>query len=197
MEVVDIGHDAAGGGVVLQVVEHPVHLVHVPLGIVVFHGELIAVGLADRAGLVGPLVPDVGVQVVNVVGLLLPDPQQLVHRRLPVGAAQGQNGEFLLQVVPVDNAEFLDGMGGCAVLPSRTDLPVGVPDAVGENFTAVLNKAFVSIAHGGHSLYLHFSKYSKSDRERQAGGASGNAELFRNFQPFFAAFLQSGAEINE
>ena len=83
LEVVDVGENAAGGGIVLQVVQHPVHLVHVALGIVVLHAQLIAVGLADGAGLVGPGVPDFGVQVVDVVGLLLPDPQHFFHCRLP------------------------------------------------------------------------------------------------------------------
>ena len=67
LERVDVCQDAAGGGVVLQVIEHAVHLVEFALGIFVLDAELIAVGLADRAGLVGPLIPDVAAQVVDVV----------------------------------------------------------------------------------------------------------------------------------
>ena len=96
LEVIDIGHDAPGGGVVLEIIEHPVHLVHLPLGIAVLDGELVAVGLADGAGLVRPLVPDVGIGVMDVVGFLLPDPEKLVHRRFPIGAADGEDGERLL-----------------------------------------------------------------------------------------------------
>ena len=95
LEVVDIGQDAAAGGVVLQVVQHPVHLVHLPLGILVLHRQLIAVGLADGAVLVRPAVPDVAPQVVDVVGLLLPDPQQLVDAGFEVGPADGEDGELL------------------------------------------------------------------------------------------------------
>ena len=72
--VVETGEDAAGGGVVLQVIQHPVHLVKLPLGELVFDPQLIAVGLANGAGLVCPAVPDVAAQVVDVVGFLLPNP---------------------------------------------------------------------------------------------------------------------------
>ena len=153
LKIIDIGHNAAGSRVVLQIVEHTVHLIHVPLGVVVLHGKLIAVGLADGASLVSPLVPDFRVQVMDVVGLLLPDPQQLVHRRFPVGPPQGQDGEFLLQVVAVHNAEFLDGVGGGAVLPVGADFPVGVPDAVFQNIPAIFNETDIGVAHGGSLLF--------------------------------------------
>ena len=147
LEVIDIGEDAAGGGVVAQVVQHPVHLVKLPLGILVLHPQLIAVGLADGAGLVGPAVPDVAPEVVNVVGLLLPDPQQLVDAGLKVGAADSENGELPAQVVAVDDAEFLHRVGGGAVVPAGTDGLVRVPDAVFQDITAVLLKYFVGAAH--------------------------------------------------
>ena len=147
---VDVGHDAAGGGVVLEIPEHLVHLVHVPLGIVVLHAQLIAVSLADGAVLVRPGVPDPGAQVVHVVALLLPDPQQLVDGGLPVGAPQGQDREFLGQIVAVHNAEFLDGMGRRAVLPAGSHLPIGVPDAVRQNIPAVLNEDLIGFAHAQH-----------------------------------------------
>ena len=147
LEVVDIGEDAAGGGVVAQVVQHPVHLVKLPLGILVLHPQLIAVGLADGAGLVGPAVPDVAPEVVNVVGLLLPDPQQLVDAGFKVGAADGENGELPAQVVAVDDAEFFDGVGGRAVLPVGTDVLIGVPDAVVKDLPNVLHKDLIGVAH--------------------------------------------------
>ena len=56
--VVDIGHDAPRCGVMLEVKQHSVDLIHLALGVAVLHAELIAVGLADGAGLVRPSVPD-------------------------------------------------------------------------------------------------------------------------------------------
>jgi hypothetical protein len=88
-EIIDVGHYPAGGGVVFQVPQHLVHLVHVPLGIVMLYAQLIAVGLADGAVFVGPGIPDPRPQVADIVGLGLPYPQQLVDGGLPVGAAQG------------------------------------------------------------------------------------------------------------
>ena len=147
LEVVDIGEDAAGGGVVAQVVQHPVHLVKLPLGILVLHPQLIAVGLADGAGLVGPAVPDVAPEVVNVVGLLLPDPQQLVDAGFEIGAADGENGKLLPQVIAVDDAEFLHRVGRSTVLPLGADVLVCVPHPVFQDVPAVLLKYFIGAAH--------------------------------------------------
>ena len=141
----------------LQVVQHPVHLVHIPLGIVVLHPQLIAIGFADGAALIRPLVPDMAPQVTDVVGLLLPDPQQFVHRRLPVGPADGKNGKFLPQVIAVDDAEFFDRMGRRSVLPVRAHLLLRIPDAVLQNIPAVLNEYLVRTAHTTAPLQ-NFSK---------------------------------------
>ena len=66
-EVVKIGENAAGSGVVLEIVEHAVDLVEQAFFVLVLDAELIAVGLADGAGLVRPVVPDVGLKDVDVV----------------------------------------------------------------------------------------------------------------------------------
>ena len=144
----------------LQIVEHPVHLIHVSLGIVVFDGQLIAVSLADGAGFIRPLIPDPGVEVMDVVGLFLPDPQQLVHSCFPVGPAEGQDGKLLLQIVAVDDAEFFDGVGGRAVLPVRADVLVGVPDAVVQNLPDVLNEYGIRVAHvtAPSTVFLYHSR---------------------------------------
>ena len=71
---VRIGHNAATIRRVLKVVQHAVHLVKVTLGIMAFLANLIPVGLADGTGLVGPLIPDMAVEVMHVIGLLLIDP---------------------------------------------------------------------------------------------------------------------------
>ncbi|MPM97055.1 hypothetical protein SDC9_144228 [bioreactor metagenome] len=104
------------------------------------YSQLIAVGLPDGPGLIGPLVPNLRVQVADIVRLLLPDPQKLVHRRLPIGAPQRQNRELRGEVIAVYNAEFFDGMGGSPVLPMRPDLLVRVPDAVLQDVPAILKK---------------------------------------------------------
>lgn len=70
-----------------------------------FHAQLVAVSLADRASLIGPLVPNLAVQVVDVVGLFLLDPQQLIHCRLPIGPTDSENRKLLAQVVAVHHTE--------------------------------------------------------------------------------------------
>ena len=80
------------------------------------------------------------VQVVDVVGLLLPDPQQLVHRTLEGHFPDGLDGKLLPQVVAVDDTKFLHGVGGGTVLPPGTHLLVGVPHPMGQNILTILNK---------------------------------------------------------
>ena len=143
LEVIDVGEDAAGGGVV----QHPVHLVKRPLRVLVLHPQLIAVGLADGAVFVGPAVPDVAPQVMDVVGLLLPDPQKLVDAGFEIGAADGENGKLLPQVIAVDDAEFLHRVGRSTVLPVGADVLVCVPHPVFQDVPAVLLKYFIGAAH--------------------------------------------------
>ncbi|MPM38291.1 hypothetical protein SDC9_84920 [bioreactor metagenome] len=84
---------------------------------------------------------------MNVIGLFLPNPQQLVDCGFPIGAPQGQNREFGGKVIPVYKSEFFDGVGGNSVLPAGADLLVPVPHAGIQNIPAVLNKQLVRAAH--------------------------------------------------
>ena len=111
------------------------------------HRQLIAVGLADGAVFIRPAVPDVAPQVVDVVGLLLPDPQQLVDAGLEKGAAHGEDGKLLPQIVAVDDAELLHGVGGRAVLPMGAHLLVGVPHPVLQDVAAIFLEDLVCTAH--------------------------------------------------
>ena len=58
---IDIGHDPAAEGIVLQIVDHAVHLIHHAFLILMLHLHLIAVCLTDRAVFICPLIPDVAV----------------------------------------------------------------------------------------------------------------------------------------
>ena len=93
--VEDIRHDAARGRIVLEIIEHPVDLIEISLGIVVLDAQLIAVRLADGTILVSPAVPDMGSQLMHIIRLLLPDPQQLVDAALEEHLAQRHDREFL------------------------------------------------------------------------------------------------------
>ena len=145
--VVETGENPPGGRVVLEIVEHPVHLVKLPLEVAVLDSQLVAVGLADGAALVRPGVPDVAGQVVDVVGLLLPDPQKLVHRALEGHFADGLHREFRPQIVAVDDTEFLHRVGRGAVSPPGAHLLLRVPHPVGQNLLAIFNEQLVRAAH--------------------------------------------------
>lgn len=86
-------HHAAALRVLLQGLQQVVHLM-------IFR-KLVAVGLADGAVRPLPLVPDVAVPLLehaHVVGLLLPDPEDLLHGGLEGHKFGGQDGKFLLQI---------------------------------------------------------------------------------------------------
>ena len=154
LEIVDAGEDPPGGGVVLQIIQHPVHLVKHAFLILVLDSQLIAVGLADGSVRSCPLIPHMAAQIFDPVGLLLPDPQQLIQGGLPVGAPQGHDGEFFLQVVAVDHTEFLYGMGRGAIGPMGAHLQLGVVETVLQNILACGNIDFVSSAHRRPPKYI-------------------------------------------
>ena len=62
-KIVDVRQNTAGGGVVLQVVDHPVNLIEHALLVLVLDAQLVAVSLADGAVLPHPFVPDVAAQI--------------------------------------------------------------------------------------------------------------------------------------
>ena len=132
----------------LQIPQNFIHLIHVALRVVVLHAELIAVGLADGAVFIRPRVPHAGAQIVDVVALELPYPQQLVYCGLPVGAAESEYGELLGQVIAVYYSEFFYRVRALAVVPLRAYRAVGVPYAVIKDIAAVLDEYFVCSAHG-------------------------------------------------
>ena len=147
LERINIRQDAAGGRVVLQVVEHAVHLVEFTLGILVLDAELVAVGLADRAGLVGPLVPNMAVEIMHVIGLLLIDPQDLVHGGLERRTTQRKRGKLLAQVVARRDAKVFNGIGRGAILPHRADLLALGGGAMVQDIAAHGYKLLISFAH--------------------------------------------------
>ena len=179
MVVVQVGENAPGGGIVLQVIQHPVHLVHLSLRVAVLHPHLIAVGLADGPGFIGPGIPDACGQRPDVVGLLLPDPQQLLHRAFQVHPPDGLDGKFLPQIIAVDQAETFDRMGGGAVLPPGADRQMGVPGAPGQNLLAVSQKDLVCFAHGASSSVTT----PKATPSPTAVRVTGQTRLCR-FSPF-------------
>ena len=80
--IVDIRHDAAAVRIVLQVKENTVDLIEHPLFVFMLNAHLITVSLADGTVRIRPLVPDMRMKIMDIVGLSLPDPQNLVHRAL-------------------------------------------------------------------------------------------------------------------
>ena len=144
---VDIGHDPSAVGIILQVKKDSVHLIHHTFSVLVLHLHLIAVCLANGACFIRPAVPDVAVKIVDIVGFLLPDPEDLIHsafqRRLP----QRQRRKFFPQIIAVHHAEPLDGIGRGSVLPHRAYLLALGAGAVVNNVFAHVDKSNICRAH--------------------------------------------------
>ena len=146
-EHVRVRHNATAVRRVLKVVQHAVHLVEVALGIVALLANLIAVGLADGTGLIGPLIPDMAVEIMHVIGLLLIDPQDLVHGRLKRRTTQGERGKLLAQIIARRDTKVFNGIGRGAVLPHRADLLALGGGAMVQDIAAHGYKLLISFAH--------------------------------------------------
>ena len=151
MVVVEAGHDPPGGRVVLQIVEHTVHLVHVALGVVVLHAELVAMDL--------PMEPVPSAQASQMrfprswmlLDFFCQIREELVHAALEGHSADGLDRELGAQVVTVHNSSALP----CRLSPSApgSDGQIGIPGPVGEDIFTVLNKQFIRAAHRRSSVF--------------------------------------------
>ncbi len=144
---IDIRHDAAAEGIVFQVIDHPIDLIHHPLFILMFHPHLIPVGLTDGAVFIRPFVPDMAVQIMHIVRLLLPDPQHLIRSALKRRPAQRHNRKLLRKVIPVHHPEFLDRISFRPVRPMRPDLLSLRTRSVLQNILTHPNKNMIRCAH--------------------------------------------------
>ena len=79
---INIGHNSSAERIIFQIIDHSVYLIHHSFFILMFHTQLIAVGFSDGAVLICPAVPDMAVKVMDIVGFLLPDPEDLIHGTL-------------------------------------------------------------------------------------------------------------------
>ena len=157
LKVVQTGEDSSGGRIVLQIVQNPVHLVKLALRIPMPNPQLIAIGLPNGAGFIGPAVPDVAVQVVYIVGFFLPYPKQFIHAVAKRSPAQGHNGEFLPQIIPVYHPELFDCVRRGPILPAGPHCLFGVPYSVFQNVQAGRPVQRICLTH---DLFLPFSTAS-------------------------------------
>ncbi len=113
---------------------------------------MVSVSLADGARFICPFVPDMRVEVVNIVGFFLVNPQDFVHSTFKCGPAKGECGEFFAQVVAVADAKLFDGVGACAVGPMRANFFVFGGCTVLEDVLTHVDKDGVCFAHGDSFL---------------------------------------------
>ena len=92
---IDICHDPPAVRIVFQVVDHTIHLIHHALPVLMFYLHLIPICFSDRAVFIRPTVPDMTVQIVDIIGFFLPDPKQLVGTAFDSGPSQSQRRKFL------------------------------------------------------------------------------------------------------
>ena len=98
-------------------------------------------------------------QIVNVVGFLLPDPKQLINTGFPIRAAKRHDRKLLCEIIAVDDAEQLYGMRGCSVFPVRAHVLIGIPYAFRKDSFAVFDIYAIGITHKNRPLCI-FVDYS-------------------------------------
>lgn len=150
-EIIDVGHDSSGMRIVLQIEEDSVYLIEFTFRIDGFLSKLVAVGLTDASVFIGPGIPYVGMKVMDVVALFLPDPKYLIKTALEGSLSYGENRQFLLKIITVDDAEFLDGMCRCPVFPVWSYGIIGIPDSVVQDVIHVVDEYLICYGHVGSS----------------------------------------------
>ena len=144
---VQIGHNTTAERILFEILEYAIHLVIIAVSIVRNLSNLITVSFANGARLISPRIPDVRVEVVNVVGLLLVNPQNLVHGALESGTAKRQRRKLLTQIVAIADAKLLDCVCGSTVFPGRANFLALGGGAVFNNVGAHINKNAICFAH--------------------------------------------------
>ena len=150
IEIVDVRENPPGMGIVLQIEKDAIDLIEFAFWVNGLFRELISVGFANLTGFVGPGVPNVGTKIMDVVRFFLPNPKQFVQTIFEIGFPNRQNGQFLLKVVLVDDAEFLNGVSRGSVFPVGPNRIIGIPDSVLKDILDVLLEDFIC---GGHAPY--------------------------------------------
>ena len=144
---INIRHDPAAVRIILQIIEYTVYLIHHSFFVDMLYAHLIAVCLPDRSIFICPAVPDVTVQIVDIIGFFLPDPQKLIRTAFDCCSSKCQCRKFFRQIIPVHNSEFLDRICRCSIFPYRSYFFASGIGTVIDNVTAHIDKYFVCITH--------------------------------------------------
>ena len=86
---INIRHNPPAEGIIFQIVDNSVHLIHHAFFILMPDSQLIAIGFSYGTVLVRPFIPYMAVQVMDIIGFLLPYPENLVRRGFQGRTAQG------------------------------------------------------------------------------------------------------------
>ena len=156
---VNICHNTTAIRIILQIINHAVYLIHHAFFILMLHLHLITISFSDRTILISPTVPDMTVQIINIIRLLLPDPEHLIHTALDPGSSKSQCRKFLRQVIAVDHSKFLNGICRCSVLPSWTNLLTLCACSILYNVSAHINKYFICVTQLFFSFLTNDSSF--------------------------------------
>ena len=151
---IHVRHYAPAERIVLQVVDHTVCLVHHTFFILMLYAHLIAVSLAYRSGFISPGIPDMAVEIMNIIRLLLPYPEHFLRSRLKCSLPYGNDRKFLRKVIAVHNPKPLYGICGSPVFPVRADFFAFRTGAVFQNIPAHILKHIICHAHDLFLLIL-------------------------------------------
>ena len=144
---IHIGHNTTAVWIILQIIDYTVNLIHHTFLVLMLHTKLISVRFANRTILICPAVPDMRMQIMDIVRLLLPDPEHLIRTALNRSSSKCQRRKFLRQIITVHHSKLLNRISTGAIFPHRTHLFTFRTGAVVNNVTAHIYKHSISITH--------------------------------------------------
>ena len=154
---INIRHNTAAERIILQIINHPVHLIHHTFLILVLHAELIAICLSNRTGLIRPFIPHRTIQIMNIIRLPLPNPKHLFCTSLNRGLTQRNGRELLRQIITIDDTKLLNRIGTCPIFPMWTYLLSFCAGAILQNILTHIYKNLICQAHNSPPLILLFN----------------------------------------
>ena len=144
---INICHNSTAEWIVFQIIDNSVYLIHHAFFILMFHSKLISVCFTDRTIFICPAIPDMAVKIMDVIGFLLPDPENLIHSTLQRSTSKRHGRKFFSKVISVYHTKFLNCVGRCSVLPHRADLLSFCARTILQDILAHFYKYIICVTH--------------------------------------------------
>ena len=144
---INISHYTPTVRIILQIVDHTIHLIHHSFLILMLYAHLITICLSDGTCLIRPFIPHMTVKVINIVRLLLPDPEHLVCTALDGRSPKRQRRKLFGQIITIYHTKLFDRISTGSILPFRPYLFSFRTGSVFNNIFTHIDKNMICVTH--------------------------------------------------